>query len=171
MLEAAVDIVQSLQPSDGLMVWLGPHLAAESQSGVALDCTAVLTKGPRVSLSRWFSFYDTTSHHWKFWYTKLAILLYMTVQAGHATNAQDFPLLVRDFQGPTAPRAAETAADVLREEVAAGPLDQEAGATVTGTRANASGTRKLSQSQRQPSRRPTPNIFNASAQFKQYTRN
>ena len=127
MLEGASDMLHNLQPSDGLTVWLGPHLATESnQSGMPLDLEPVLTKGPRVSLSRWFSFYDATSHHWKFWYTKLAILLFIAVQAGHVTNAKDFPLLVADLQGPAALQGATTAAGPLCQEEAEGPESKHA---------------------------------------------
>ena len=122
MLEAAADMMQNLQPSDGLMVWLGARLEAESQSGMALDLEPVLTKGPRVSLSRWFSFYDATNHHWKFWFTKLAILLYTGVQAGQVTNANDFPLPVADLQGPArvaAPQGKDAAEEPLHTEAAA----------------------------------------------------
>jgi hypothetical protein len=41
----------SLQPSKRRMAWLREHLPAQSQHGVALDMTAVLTKGLDVSLA------------------------------------------------------------------------------------------------------------------------
>ena len=136
LLEAATEMASTLQPGDPLLLWLGEHLRSESQQEALVDLTPFRTKGPRVSLSRWFSFFDATAHHIKWWYTRLCVLVFFGVQTGNVANVRDLPMLMQALTGSPAAIAgpATDPAPSRALEVAAPPT---AAAAAAGTRAAA----------------------------------
>jgi len=86
---------------DPLLEFLQPLIAADrSQDAVLLPAGAgrleaqdFASKGPKVSLTRWFGWMDAAAWHLPRWHSHLAVLLYMGVQLGHLPSAAELPLL------------------------------------------------------------------------------
>lgn len=136
MQAAAGDMANMLEPTDPLMQWLGEELQQESGgSAPLLSLEPFSTKGPRVSLSRWFSFFDATAHHLPWWHTKLACLVFAGVQLGTIVSAQDLAALMaalgQAVAEPSGMPAGNAAAASGLQAVAVPPAEP-AGSIATG---------------------------------------
>ena len=111
--------VAACSGGDPLLDFLQPLIAADrSQDAVLLPAGAgrleaadFASKGPKVSLTRWFGWMDAAAWHLPRWHSHLAVLLYMGVQLGTLQSAAEFPLL-----GGPLPSAQEMAAATGKQE-------------------------------------------------------